>query len=229
MSDSVGLKKFPDSKLREHAVAGDIASMSELGHHLIKVEKYEEALEFIVPAAEKGDVHAQNNLGILRFNGRGILKNRFIACGWFRKAAEQGYMPAQYNLGICYANGDGVSRDETEAIKWLEKAAEQGHVDAQFVLGTIYHGEKSPNRNLVKAFQLYSRAMNNPAATDAMREKTIDYMQILLIDCVSGRKSRSAMELRHGIEVKIPGGHFIVSFRPEKASSEAPSRAPDVS
>jgi len=73
-------------------------------------------------AAEKCDPDAQNNLGVMYQNGRGVRQDDSQAVRWYRKAAEQGYASAQNNLGLMYVNGEGVP----QAVKWFRKAAEQG-------------------------------------------------------------------------------------------------------
>src|SRR5215475_13900733 len=59
-------------------------------------------------AARKGEVYAQNQLGLvsaLLVNNRQDLRR---ARSWFEKAAREGYAPAQVNLGVLYVNGWGV-------------------------------------------------------------------------------------------------------------------------
>ena len=95
-----------------------------------------------LPAAERGDVVAQNNLGLMYLRGDGVPKDLKEAAKWFRKAAEQGNAMAQHSLGFMYGKGDGVPEDLKEATKWFRKAAEQGIADAQLYLGVMY-GEGS--------------------------------------------------------------------------------------
>jgi TPR repeat protein len=71
---------------------------------------------------------AQDNLGWMYKNGRGVVQDDVEAVKWFRKAAEQGYPAAQDNLGWMYKNGRGVVQDDVEAVKWFRKAAEHGDV-----------------------------------------------------------------------------------------------------
>jgi TPR repeat protein len=126
-------------------------------------ENYSEALK----AAEKGDAEAQNNLGWMYNDGKGVAKDKVEAEKWFRKAAEQGHIGAQYKLASMYywdtkdkaeaekwfrkaaEQGDAeaqnslgwmyyINYDLDKAVKWLRKAAEQGHIDAQFWLGHMY-------------------------------------------------------------------------------------------
>ncbi|MBK8570004.1 MAG: sel1 repeat family protein [Nitrosomonadales bacterium] len=100
-------------------------------------------------------VLAQNNLGLMYEQGRGVTQDYQKAASWFRMAAEQGDAEAQYTLGFMYANGEGVSRDYQQAMLWLSKAAEQGDVAAQFKvaklsLGSIYTQTTTFNRTLLK-------------------------------------------------------------------------------
>ncbi len=86
----------------------------------------EKAVEWYRKAAEQGLPVAQNDLGALYAEGRGVSDEK-KALEWFRKAAEQEYAPAQSNLGWMYGRGRGVQRNRDEAVKWLRKAAANGH------------------------------------------------------------------------------------------------------
>jgi len=83
------------------------------------------------PLAEQGNADAQNWLGFMYQNGRGVAQDDKEAVKWYRKAAEQGHAYGQSNLGVMYANGSGVAKDDKEAVKWYRMAAEQGHAYAQ--------------------------------------------------------------------------------------------------
>ncbi|MDH0356637.1 tetratricopeptide repeat protein [Morganella sp. GD04133] len=75
-------------------------------------------------AAEQGDAKAQNNLGLMYYNGEGVQQDDFKAFEWYTKAAEQGDAKAQFNLGLMYDNGEGVQQDDVKAFEWYTKAAE---------------------------------------------------------------------------------------------------------
>ena len=106
-------------------------------------------------AAERGDVDAQFNLGVMYANGDGVIKDMAEAVRWWRLAAEQGDVDAQYALGSVYAGastgatealweaaedplpflvglflGRGVRTDFVLAHMWLNIAAANGHEDA---------------------------------------------------------------------------------------------------
>ena len=88
-------------------------------------------------AADQGHAAAQNNLGFMYEEGRGVVRDDAEAVRWYRKAADQGHTAAQYNLGSMYAEGRGVVRDDAEAVRWFRKAADQGDARAQLALGRL--------------------------------------------------------------------------------------------
>ncbi len=97
-------------------------------------------------SAERGDPHAQFELGWVYANGIGVGTNTSEAAKWYRKAAEQGLADAQFNLGhLMFLTGQGMKQkgdgsltvDIIGAESWFRKAAEQGHGDAQTELGLI--------------------------------------------------------------------------------------------
>jgi TPR repeat protein len=88
--------------------------------------------------AEKGDAKAQNDLGEMYRNGKGVPKDAEQAVVWIRKAAEQGNTEAQNTLSAMYFTGEGVAKDFQQAVKWSQKAAEQGDSGAQCNLGLMY-------------------------------------------------------------------------------------------
>lgn len=73
--------------------------------------------------ADQGDASAQNELGGMYANGRGVKRSYIEAVKWWRRAAEQGYASAQFSLGLMYEKGDGVPRDYVQAHRWYLIAA----------------------------------------------------------------------------------------------------------
>ena len=83
------------------------------------------------PLAEKGDAKSQTNLGILYFNGKGVLKDYKKAISWFEKAGDQGESEAQFILGKIYIEGDGVSKSLKTAKYWVQLAYENDFEGAE--------------------------------------------------------------------------------------------------
>src|SRR5258708_38333395 len=84
---------------------------------------YAEALLQWRPLAEQGIARAQNNLGVLYENGKGVPQDISEALKWYRLAAEQNYGGAENNLGLIYALGRGVPRDPVRSFMWFSLAA----------------------------------------------------------------------------------------------------------
>jgi len=84
-----------------------------------------EAVKWSRKAAEQGRQDAQNNLGIMYYNGKkGVPQDYTEAMKWFRKAAEQKYdvalmKDAQFKLSEMYYRGEGMPRDYVQAYMWL--------------------------------------------------------------------------------------------------------------
>lgn len=76
--------------------------------------------------AEQGDPTAQNNLGRMYSDGRGVAVDRQQAAYWFSKAAQQGNIDAQMNLGACYLFGRGIEQNLNYACQLFKKAWLQG-------------------------------------------------------------------------------------------------------
>ncbi len=74
------------------------------------------------PLAEKGDAKSQTNLGILYFNGLGVLKDYKQAVRLLKLAGNQGEAEAQFILGKIYVDGDGVSKSFKNAKYWVDLA-----------------------------------------------------------------------------------------------------------
>lgn len=81
-------------------------------------------------AAEISDAannsRAQNYLGALFFEGRGVARDLGEAVKWFRRSARQGNVKACQNLGTCYEVGLGVPKDIPKAMELFRRAVEGG-------------------------------------------------------------------------------------------------------
>ncbi|HHF6601734.1 TPA: tetratricopeptide repeat protein [Haemophilus influenzae] len=79
------------------------------------------------PLAAQGHAKAQNSLGNMYNDGKGVKQDYAEAIKWYQKAAEQDYAKAQFNLGTMYHNGEGVKRDLSKAKEWFRKACDKGN------------------------------------------------------------------------------------------------------
>ncbi len=87
----------------------------EDGMAAVKRGDYQAAHEIWLPLAERGDMRAQYNLGVLYDRGLGVPPNFAAAAKWYLAAAEQGHTDAEANLGYAYEQGRGVAQDFGQA------------------------------------------------------------------------------------------------------------------
>ena len=84
-----------------------------------------------MPLAANGDAKAQTNLGILYFNGKGVLKDYKKAVEMLKSAAKKGEAEAQFILGKIYIEGDGVTKSLRTAKTWVQRAYENNFDGAE--------------------------------------------------------------------------------------------------
>lgn len=124
------------------------------------------ALEEMRPLAEQGNATAQNVLGFMYQNGKGVPQDDTQAVNWYRRSADQGDASGQNNLGFMYEGGRGVSQDYTQAAIWYRRAADQGNTAAQSNLGWMYRNGKGVQQDDIQAVNWYRKAADqgNPIA-----------------------------------------------------------------
>jgi len=115
-------------------------------------------LQALQTQAAQGFAPAQNNLGMLYYNGGSVPMDYTKAREWFEKAAAQGDAGAQYNLGVLYDFGKGVPQNYEKARQWYETAAAQGHAFAQNNLGGLYEFGHGVTQDYVRAYMWYNVA-----------------------------------------------------------------------
>ncbi len=105
---------------------------------LMQKEDFYKASDVCQSMADKGDTDAQFALGVMYYQGNGMMSDLGQAQKWIRKAAQKNHRQGQYNLGIMLANGQGSPVDLIEAYAWLKISADNGYsaaADAMTQLG----------------------------------------------------------------------------------------------
>ena len=161
----------------EEMIAGSEVSDTELDTSRAGQAEHElrEETERITEAAYQGYASAQNNLGWMYAEGKGIAQDDAEAVKWYCKSAEQGDADAQYNLGYVYQYGKGVVLDYAVAVNWYRKAAEQGDADAQNNLGWMYEEGKGIAQDDAEAVKWYRKSAEQG---DADAQHYLGYMYL---------------------------------------------------
>jgi len=107
-------------------------------------------------SAEGGDASAQNKLGLLYYEGKGVPQDYRQAKQLFEEAAKQGHAGAQTNLGTIYLHGEGAPRSDRMALFWFSQAAEQQDALAFAKLGLMYAQGRGVLQDFIQAHMWYN-------------------------------------------------------------------------
>lgn len=121
--------------LENLAKSGNLEAIYMLGVAGETDDKYGEAVEHFSEAAELGNAKAQNTLGCLYAEGKGVSKNYNNAMQWFELAANQGLIVAHYNLASILMQEEGDKFEQ--GVNHLRIAAEAGHAEAKAAVTEI--------------------------------------------------------------------------------------------
>ena len=123
----------------------------------IKTKQFAKAREILLTLANKGNVSAQYNLGVLYRNGHGFKKNYKKAYYWFSKSASQKHPGSLFAAGMMKYRGQGSSKNIDSAIKLISSAADLGYQPAKRQLLKIH---KQSERKLTDTdYQLFGKAV----------------------------------------------------------------------
>ena len=108
--------------------------------------------------ALSGDARAQERLGYMYANARGVEKNDAEAVKWLRLSADKGYRVGLYNYGYMHYWGRGVPEDKGRAAALYLKAAEQNDALALHALAYMYAAGEGVEIDDEKALHYTRRA-----------------------------------------------------------------------
>lgn len=121
----------------------------------------------LVDFAEKGNLHAQAELGRMYEDGVYVNPDIDEAVKWYEKAVAMSQPLAMSRLGICCLNGNGVMIDKKRALELLQKGVEAEVKDAQLQMGILLEEGELVEQDLQEAFNLYCEAIWQPDRGEA--------------------------------------------------------------
>jgi hypothetical protein len=119
---------------------------------------YAHALTAWQPLAAQGNAEAQNNLGLLYLDGKGVPRNLPEAVHYFQLSAAAGSALGQNNLGGLYRDGNGLARDFAKAVRWFAASASQGNSAGMYNLGLMYELGQGVKADPIAAAMWYDLA-----------------------------------------------------------------------
>jgi TPR repeat protein len=106
-------------------------------------------------ALARGDPPAEERLGAIYDQGRGVAPDPVAAATLYRDAARHGSGAAQLNLARLYLEGRGVQADPVEAYAWADAAAANGEAGGQRIIDAL--AKSMPRAQLERAQSLAQR------------------------------------------------------------------------
>lgn len=153
--------------LRKAADAGHRDAMYLLGNYL-ESQQPEEALRYLIGAADRGDIAAQYKVGTMKLFGDTASKDLVGARTYLLNAATGGDTSAKFFYGHMLQNGLGGAKDAEGAAKWFQAAADEGNYAAQYQISFAYFVgsgvpesvEKARHYARLASLQGYSKAQD---------------------------------------------------------------------
>ncbi len=96
------------------------------GVQAYEAARFQDAIREFRSLVVRGHAGAEFMMGVMYFQGQGLVRNQSIAAIWFYKAALKGHAGAQLAFGSMHVRGIGVYQNLSKAYKWLTLAAESG-------------------------------------------------------------------------------------------------------
>lgn len=119
--------------LQTHANAGLRPAQSAYGLWLADRADAAQALTFLRPAAQNGDIHAQFRLGLMLTTGEGTDQDYIQAYSWLNIASASGHpeAAAKRDVVVQLMTAEQVAQGQAETRAFFERAAQAGQAPQQ--------------------------------------------------------------------------------------------------
>ena len=103
----------------------------ENARDLMEANKFEQAMQELLPAARSGNAEAEELIGIMYAMGLGVKRDDIRAFEWYLRSALKGHPGAQSGIGWYFEIGRGLpAPDLIRAYTWYVLSAIGGDPDA---------------------------------------------------------------------------------------------------
>jgi len=112
------------------AATPTVADISR-GRDLMEANRFKEAMQEFLPAAQAGNADAEELIGVMYAMGLGVERDDRRAFEWYLRSAMKGHPGAQSGVGWYYEVGRGMpAPDLVRAYMWYVLSAIGGDPDA---------------------------------------------------------------------------------------------------
>ena len=127
---------------------------------LVEAAKYyDRARALIEPRADAGDAQAQEWMGDLYREGRGVEQNGDFAVYWYTQSAQTGRVSSYVKLARMFERGEaGVAISPEEALRYYELAGQNDDAQSLFTIAKRYADGDGVTVDKVRAAELFERA-----------------------------------------------------------------------
>ncbi|WP_159711274.1 tetratricopeptide repeat protein [Geminicoccus flavidas] len=120
---------------------------------------YDQAHKLIEPRADEGDAQAQEWMGDLYREGRGVPQNGDFAVYWYTQSAQAGRVSSYVKLARMFERGEaGVAVDVEQALRYYELAGQNDDAQSLFNIAKRYADGDGVTVDKVRAVELFERA-----------------------------------------------------------------------
>jgi TPR repeat protein len=168
------------------------------GARAFQRQDYNRAMSLWRPLAVQGNPTAQNNLGIMYLDGKGVPQNTSEAVRWLSLSAASGSSLGQNNLGGLYRDGKGVPRDANKAFQWFSASAAQGNSAGQYNLGLLYELGQGIKAEPFHAYMWYALAAEQGNMPNAVAHR----------NALFGRMTPAAQKQAQGLAVACKRNNY---------------------
>lgn len=156
-----GNKKFLENKIQTAGtgvIFDNILLANFFRNDKTPARDLDKAVEFYTAAADRGNVPAQRDLGVMLLN----MKKGDDAFKWFKKAADNGDPTGQFYAGKMLLFGDMPGQtfpvNPSVGVDYLMHAADQEFPMAYYLLAQAYRDGKGVKANSAKAREYFTKA-----------------------------------------------------------------------
>jgi uncharacterized protein len=144
------------------AQPNEMRFVTQLGSAHDHLKNYAEAARDYRIASDAGYPTAQLNLGVLYYDGHGVLQSYMTAFELFSKAAAAEpsitTAKAMANMGAMYADGRGIAKDDAKSLDLEERSVEMGDANALRLIAIHYFNGAGVARDYPMAAQYLQQA-----------------------------------------------------------------------
>lgn len=187
---------------------------------------YHTAFAAFLPLAERGDVRAEVQVGLLYANGFGVAQSRTSALQWMHEAASQGNGYAQWWIGVSYSTGNGLPRNEAQAVLWYERSLASGYHGARSSLAFAYAYGSGVTRDYARAAGMFRTDAEQGGIENAVAQYSLAALYASGLGVPKDSVEAAMWIMITEAEGLIGGGSSLSVLDPSRpADSETPTEA----